>query len=261
MDFFSETPYEEKIPFSLLIGSPEGPNTSPQKQEENPEYLPLGRRLANGIVQLTQGAFSWLAFGPITQGVSLTVKKIGLIEEQSVSAEWLNPVGSNLSSADLQALQHAECPNAMMADLVRRSQTPSIASFTASDVKNSNALSFGILRPLGEELAFRGLLQDVLLKRVTKWAVKKIAPEKEKALDSPAAKVIRVLLSAAAFSAYQLHQTNPSFGAVGSARFVQAFVLGLGLGWLKESSAGLGGSLGLHVAHAFYSLRPLLLSC
>ena len=53
-----------------------------------------------------------------------------------------------------------------------------------------------------EEFLFRTVLQETLLRQAPKWALGKIAPDKVHWVDSKIAKVARVALSAAAFSAW-----------------------------------------------------------
>ncbi|MBM3183732.1 MAG: CPBP family intramembrane metalloprotease [Chlamydiae bacterium] len=104
-------------------------------------------------------------------------------------------------------------------------------------------------------------MQDVLLKRLPKWALKKIAPGKEAALDSRIAKVARVVLTAALFSAFHLVNQGVLSDAYVKAQLIGTFVLGLGFGAIKESKAGLLGSIGAHMANNMLASRGLLMMC
>ena len=102
-----------------------------------------------------------------------------------------------------------------------------------------------------EEFIFRTLLQETLLKKAPKWALEKIAPSKVHWVDSKVAKVARIALSAAAFSAY--HRGNQAaLGLSDSQMNLQlcnTFGLGIATGILQEKTGSTWASIGLHLSY------------
>jgi membrane protease YdiL (CAAX protease family) len=119
-----------------------------------------------------------------------------------------------------------------------------------------------IVAPISEELFFRGLFQDVLLKRIPSFFMRQIAPGKETILDTKIAKAARVLLTAAAFS--YAHIGNESLATLDSTgiQLFSTFVLGIGFSALKESKAGMPGAIGAHFINNFLVVIPdLIMTC
>lgn len=128
-------------------------------------------------------------------------------------------------------------------------------------MKVFNSITTGVLGPVQEEIFFRYLVQDVLFTKIPKYIVKKITPGRETTFfDSSTAKAIRITLTAAAFSAIHLFNKGepPSIIKI---QVVSTFAMGIGFGIVKESKAGLLGSIGAHMAFNFVALMPELLSC
>jgi membrane protease YdiL (CAAX protease family) len=101
----------------------------------------------------------------------------------------------------------------------------------------------------------------ILIYHFSKFIVKKIAPGKETLLDTTAAKATRIVLTAAAFSAAHLQNQDLFSDSYVIMQLVSTFVGSIGLGILKESKAGLLGSIGAHMAHNFIAISPILWSC
>lgn len=106
-------------------------------------------------------------------------------------------------------------------------------------------LWIGVVHPICEELVFRYLLQDVILTKIPKYVVKKIAPGKETALDTTVAKAIRIVVTAVLFSG--AHYSNDHLSPQKLCyQLVSTAVGGITLGILKESKAGLLGAVASH---------------
>ncbi len=107
--------------------------------------------------------------------------------------------------------------------------------------------------PIFEELLFRGLLQDVLLTRIPKYALSKISPGSEKALDSNVAIAARIVFTSAAFSLMHLVNQGILPNSVIANQLLSTFVVGIGLGIIKEK-IGFLGAIGAHIAHNSLSM-------
>lgn len=98
-----------------------------------------------------------------------------------------------------------------------------------------------IIGPIIEEIAFRFLLQDILLKRVPKYIIKKILPGKETVVDNRITKVFRILFTATLFAA---SHTDYTFFYK-----THVFIVGITSGVLKESKMGILGAIGYHITN------------
>ena len=102
-----------------------------------------------------------------------------------------------------------------------------------------------------EEFLFRTILQETLLKTAPKWVLGKVAPTKVHWVDSKIAKVARISLSAAAFSAYHL-QNQAALGISDSQMNMQlcnTFGLGIATGILQEKTGSSWASIALHLSY------------
>ena len=98
---------------------------------------------------------------------------------------------------------------------------------------------------IGEELLFRGVVQDLLLKRALSRVIQMVSPRAASWIDRTGGKVFRITLAAALFGGYHLIGTKG-----GAAIQYQAFVAtaqGFLLGTIKESRWGLVGAIGSHM--------------
>ncbi|MBX9923948.1 MAG: CPBP family intramembrane metalloprotease [Rhabdochlamydiaceae bacterium] len=113
-----------------------------------------------------------------------------------------------------------------------------------------------------EEIVWRGIFQDVLLKRLPQMILKTVAPGKEKLLDSKEAKIFRVVITAALFSI--MHAPNRqvmSSAYVDRLQIPLTFVAGLLFGAIKESKLGLTGAIGAHLGLNTVGLAANLTMC
>lgn len=112
------------------------------------------------------------------------------------------------------------------------------------DAFNAILSDFIFMGPIKEELIFRGLIQDLLLKRLLGKAIQAVSPRNASWVDSRVAKIFRIIITAALFGAAHL-------GTQGQAAFkfqaFYAFAGGCILGAIKESRLGLIGSIGCHM--------------
>ena len=104
--------------------------------------------------------------------------------------------------------------------------------------------------PIKEEFHYRFLVQDILMKRILETALTHAFGKKGESLaESKISQAARILLTSAIFAA--AHLSNQKIFGKTYAKFqaCDAFIGGILLGVLKESSLGLMGSIGLHMAN------------
>lgn len=199
---------------------------------------------------------------PVTGGAVFLSQKIGLIQEMGDSANLIKELVAKVSvlaniKLDAETIANATCP---LQEFVSQIGAPHQAVFK---LKAGLVGLVAVGTPIVEEVIFRGLIQDVMLKRVPKYLIKKIAPGKETALDSTIAKITRITLTAALFSASHLSNLEALPDSYVSAQVVGTFVMGIGWGALKEfePKGGLLSSIGAHITQNLGGISPILLSC
>lgn len=100
--------------------------------------------------------------------------------------------------------------------------------------------------PLAEEVLFRGVLQDLLLKRLPEKIIKRISPENAGKVESKIYTAVRILLTSAAFSYYHEMNRGTLSDEYVTLQRVASFLMGIGFGLLKEQY-GLSASIGAHM--------------
>lgn len=241
---------------------PSSPSTTPAPQPPS-----LLTRMANGVTSGVKRFGQGAAGGALFGAAALAAQELLLLGTgtsrlsiyQEVATKVRGLVGIQLN---VESILNADCP---LKEFVGQWN---IALWMAPQahlsVLSIKTLVFGIAGvafPLLEEIAYRGLVQDIILKRIPKFIVKKVAKGNESFLDSHIAKVARIAITTALFSA--MHLMNRSVMADFSVNLQVAatFVGGIGLGILKESNPGLLGAIGAHFAWNVVGLSPVLLSC
>lgn len=202
---------------------------------------------------------------PISWGASYLAGKVGLIQEIGDQASLVKEQMANMAKLgfkmDSDAIMNATCKMQTLVDQINSNIPWKEAHTSVFAVKAAQVGMMGVGIPIVEEIVFRGLIQDVLLTRIPKYVIKKIAPGKETALDTRIAKAARITLTAALFSAAHLANSGFFADSYVSMQLVATFVGGIGLGILKESNAGLLGAMGGHIANNMIAIAPALWSC
>lgn len=111
-----------------------------------------------------------------------------------------------------------------------------------------------IIGPISEEIFCRGILQGVLLHKIPHSM---IYPNNRGGINPLFTWWPRTVAVAAIFA--YVHQSEESTLS-SRTKTVHAFVLGVGLGCIKESRLKLAGAIGAHMVNNFISLIPLLSS-
>jgi membrane protease YdiL (CAAX protease family) len=118
-----------------------------------------------------------------------------------------------------------------------------------------------ILGGIGEELIFRGVVQDLLLTKLLAKAIKKVSPNNASWVDTKTAKVFRIAITSALFAAAHLITNTEEIPLGIKYQAFNALVGGFILGAIKESRLGLIGSIGCHMMHNAISSGQVYLQC
>lgn len=159
-------------------------------------------------------------------------------------------------SVDPSQILTSDCPKE---EYLRQMSLVTGESFSASDINRANLLFLVAGPSIIEESIFRGLIQDVLLKRCVAKFVGKVAPNSISLVDSKIYTVCRILLSSASFAA--IHNMNRLILSDEYVDFQIYYTFGLGiiLGAMKEVG-GLAPCIGAHAINNLTALLPSLLA-
>jgi hypothetical protein len=221
---------------------------------------------ANVVKKIGLGVAAAGLITPISSAIPFFAQKMGLIQQMGDRLSLIKEQVANLAkrgiALDAEAIANATCPIQEYVTQLNRvfRNLPELRQ-TVFSVKASTTLVIGIVAPVCEEIVFRCLIQNVLLKRIPQYIIKNVSPGKEIALDSSIAKAARIALTAILFSA--CHRSN--FGlfpnSYVSMQLIATFVMGIGFGVLEETKAGLLGSISAHSINNIVAISRLLWSC
>lgn len=102
---------------------------------------------------------------------------------------------------------------------------------------------------IGEELVFRGAIQDLLLKRLLGRVITRVSPENASWIDSKTAKIFRIAITSSLFAGVHLITNTDEIPLGIKHQAVGALFAGFIFGAIKESRLGLIGSIGCHMTH------------
>lgn len=267
----SSKPVEEQpldpIDPIIVKESPEVENQ--QNQVEDLNLFRTAFKIINCIKNLTIGAISSACIlTPYKMGISRVasrmepyqeVDKKGFLNNAGKYIDWLEIKNEHIR-INRKAIDGADCPTQEIVNqlnsynLINRVKLRDWATVTS--FKTNFVMIEGIALSILEEFLFRGLLQDILLKRIPKYITKKIAPGKETYFDSTVAQALRIIVTAALFT----RSDRPKSDHLFSHNDMDKFIMGIGLGILKESG-GLTASLGANIADHLFTMIPVLQSC
>jgi len=112
---------------------------------------------------------------------------------------------------------------------------------------------------IGEELLFRGVVQDLLLKRALGRVIQMVSPHSASWVDRTAGKIFRITLAAALFGG--THLIGTECGAAIQYQAFTATALGFLLGTIKESQWGLAGAIGSHMLINAIAMAGIYAQC
>lgn len=114
--------------------------------------------------------------------------------------------------------------------------------------------------PIFEELFFRQIIQTTLLLTLPKYIAKKYFPSTISTLDSKIYTVVRIIFTCLLFTCAHLANLTifPTAYVIG--QLVCSCILGIHTGIIRESSIGISGAIGAHIANNTLALSSFLLS-
>jgi hypothetical protein len=187
----------------------------------------------------------WIFTGKILQAKSKILQARLLIS-------YLAKVGIRINALKVAS---ARCPITNIAHQIN-AQIP--LSITPDVLKISALVFSSIVSPVISEVTFRGVIQSICVKPLSRFVTRSRRGNYSLA-KNVAEKVLTVLLSATIYSA-----TNLLFNRDGypdsyiRGQFVSSFALGVLLGAVKETPAGLSGSIGAHGLLNAIAIAPQL---
>jgi len=114
---------------------------------------------------------------------------------------------------------------------------------------------------IGEELVFRGVVQDLLLTKLLGKAIKKISPSNASWVDTKTAKIFRIAITSALFAGGHLITLTEEVPLGIKFQAFHALAIGFIFGAIKESHLGLMGSIGCHMMNNAIGSRQIYLQC
>ena len=114
---------------------------------------------------------------------------------------------------------------------------------------------------IGEELVFRGVVQDLILTKLLGKAIKTISPENASWIDTKTAKIFRIVITSALFAGAHLITGTDEIPSGIKFQAFSALVTGFILGAVKESRLGLMGSIGCHMMHNAAAMGLIYTQC
>lgn len=114
-----------------------------------------------------------------------------------------------------------------------------------------------VFTPVVEELAFRGLIQDLLLKRLVKSVISKVAPQHASKVDSKIYTGVRILLTSVAFAGFHILNKGIMPDSYVDQQVRDTFWMGIGFGIMKETY-GMASNIGAHMMQNLTAVLPSL---
>lgn len=223
---------------------------------------------AKGTAQCIKRLGLGMAMGVPSAGLNLAsvfiARQLGVISNPGVLDEMKEASQtSNIFQLDFDALENSTCPLQELSEQFNESLYSIVNGLEISPlmIKVFIGSVICVYPAISEELIFRGLIQDVLLKRIPSWVLKKIHYSHENILDTKIAKAARIIFTSALFAASHLFNQGIFTDSYVQAQVVGTFALGIIFGAIKESSLGLVGSTGAHFMNNLIAISPLLFSC
>jgi len=132
---------------------------------------------------------------------------------------------------------------------------------TLSDLEQKQRLEFlekATLTPLVEQALFQGLIQDVLLTRVPRAMLPRY---ERKSVDEPLNKFFRMIITAGAYTGYQLLDASGRGEMYDPEQLISTFAGGLLYSFIKETDLGIVGSTMTQIAINALSHYPKMELC
>ncbi len=242
------------------LEAPTPPAASPQEglfQSARNKVKDLAGRFGFGLLA---GAIA----APLSKGAISLIQAAGFLPQLADRASLLKESVAKLAkmgiSIDADAISKAVCPMSAYVEQLNVA-FPEMGPQTAASVKAMMIATAGVAQPIFEEAVFRGFFQELVLKRFCPAVMNWVSPEQAAFFHSTAAKVLRVVMTAGLFATLHLANGETMADSYVAGQASSAFLKGLFYGALQESSIGLPGTIGAHIANNLIAIAPHLMSC
>lgn len=166
---------------------------------------------------------------------------------------------ANITKFDAQALMDAPC---FFEEYSRQNNSQEVwVHMTPARMKTVLALYGAVAIPAAEEFIFRDFIQCGLLPFATKPVIKKILPNASSQVHYRVDVLARLIITSLLFAAVHLTNLALTSDNFVKMQIIYTFVLGMVLGLLRESSPGITGAIGAHMANNAVSIYPRLTRC
>lgn len=194
------------------------------------------------------------AFEP--QGPERVFKAEVLAQQAELLAPQFQSTGYDIPDTfNASAIRSADCPKAEYHHQISLATGEEVTKTT----EVVGGLAVIVAAPIQEEILFRGIIQDLLLKRLVKKAVVKIAPQHASKVDSKIYTAIRILLTSAAFSYIHTYNKDIVVQSYVDLQVIASIFQGISFGILKERM-GLAASMGAHMMNNLVAMLPGLVA-
>lgn len=156
------------------------------------------------------------------------------------------------------AILHSPCP---YKEYLHQSEILTGVHLTPELVGIMNAINMIAVPSIGEELVFRGLLQDVILKRAVGKIIQKVAPAQAGLVDSKIYTAVRIAITTYAF--VSIHESNRGIlsDEYVDMQLYATAIMGVAFGILKEVK-GLSWAIGAHAINNLAATLPsIMMKC
>ena len=192
---------------------------------------------------------------PVNRGVRFIGEHLGLLDldPKTHKKKALELLCKNNPNYDREKLENA--PH-YFEELTAQLNQLNGTSTSVNTIKITSIGIVGIASPIAEEILFRWLLQDVILKKTPLFVLKKMTPGKEKLVDAKITKCFRIGFVSTLFSAAHLLNQGIFPDSYVRQQIISTLFLGSICGILKESKLGLSGAIGAHIANNIVAIAP-----
>lgn len=246
------------------VDAVEQPTPTKPQSAQSSFCFRMAKKTLNFALNLGLGVATSVVVNPVMHLSEKALIRLGVFNDS-----WNDMLRLILSTIngpftfDLETALAHECP---FQEIVRQHnhffsngslQDRHVRPINADSVKSLITTVF-ILTAAIEELVFRGAVQDLLLTRIPKAILQKLAPDKVSTVDGRIAKVAKIALVATLFASSHLLNMGKTTDSYVSGQVIQTVILGIVLGIIKESRLGLAGAIGLHGAFNAQPIGALL---
>ncbi|MBX7065858.1 MAG: CPBP family intramembrane metalloprotease [Parachlamydiales bacterium] len=247
----------------MLVRRKQGHNGVPQEPTTAPKPASSCEKVRSWFRNFGFGVIAGSIAVPISSAAIYLTQNLGLLpklpDHESLLKESFVKLAKLNVSLDATSILKSTCPIQEYVTQFNRA-FPEMGKQTVLSMKGIMVGATGFMQPILEETFFRGIFQDLVLRRFCTSVIQKISPEQAPFFRSTTAKVMRIFLTAGFFALMHLGNAVTMPTAYVAGQVGSCFLKGLFYGALKESS-GLASTIGAHMANNLLAIRNHLISC